>query len=1162
MFLLKKKYCITLLFNKEHNDYLRMKNNYVQQLWADNPVPAVLGKIPLTMKLLFVFCFCTVGFLCANESYAQRTIINLKANNLTVKEVLFQIESQSEFSFFYNDSHVDVNRRVSILIEHSNIFTILNELFKNTSVKYVVNNKKIILSTEIPDTPSVKQVVRIKGKVTDMYGDPVIGATVMENGTKNGVITDVDGCFTLDIASPNATLTVSYVGYMSQTVKAQDGKTLSIILKEDAKTLDEVVVVGFGTQKKVNLTGSVASVNSDVLAARPIHNAVTGLQGSLPGVSITNTTSRPGDNNTSIRIRGIGTLNNSNPLILIDGVEGNINTLNPSDIESVSVMKDAASSAIYGSRAANGVILVTTKEANKDMTPTITYSGFFALQTPTALPEMCDAVEYLTLLKEATANVSKPWGYTQEDVDAVINRTDLNNRANVNWVDELYRSTAPQHGHNVSLNGGSKSLGYYLSYGNLSTSGLFVGNGYHASRDNLRVKVTTTMLDRVKIDANLGYTEVDNWTPASSDSSSDGLFYKALRSSPLTPVRFTDGGWGYGGSSGNPIAIIYDGGFINYKSRETNLSLGGEVEILKGFTAKIQYATRLKDVLRKQQSNKIQHYIPDTDTPLASSSNTSSISQRDVSERYQNILVQGDYERTFGKHTVHLLAGFSQEWNENQTMNASRQDLVSDDLHVLNAGTEKFNNDGTGEEWALRSGFGRINYNFDDRYLFEANLRYDLSSRFHPDHRGGYFPSVSAAWRISEEAFMGRTRSWLDNLKFRLSYGTLGNQYTSSLYPYMATIESTTSIMPIGGSITSAMRQNSASNRHITWEIIKMTNLGLDMGLFNNKLNMSFDYFIKDTDDILLRVELPGVLGVTEPYQNAGKVRNKGWELALSWKDKIGKNFTYGVDFNLSDVKNEVVSMGNTAEDFSGNQIRAVGYPIDAFWGYQADGLYTVDDFDYDVNTGKYTPKKSTPVIEELRTKVQPGDIKYRDLDGDGKITTKDDRTYIGSAIPRYTYSIGVNAAWKGVDLKVFLQGVGKCDGYIGGMGRHAFTELANYPQKVHLDRWTWDNQDSHATYPRFTYDETYNKRFSSFWIEDASYLRVKNIQLGYTFPAQKINFLSKLRINNLRVYFSGENLWTLTDFFSSYDPESPISDGGYYPITASYSFGLSITLK
>lgn len=1108
-------------------------------------------------KVLRTICF----MLFLNFSFETYSQITMNVKELSLRASLRKVELVSNYRFFYNENLPELNQKISLNVKDATIDQTMKQLLDGMELTYTHEHENVIVL--VRKTQQSKQSTKkITGTIVDEHGNPIVGASITVKGTSNGTITDLDGRFSLEIPLGTTQLWASYIGYIDQAVLLNNRSNITISLKENIELLDEVVVVGYSAQKKVNLTGSVASVNSDVLAARPIHNAVTGLQGSLPGVSITNTTSRPGDNNTSIRIRGIGTLNNSNPLILIDGVEGNINTLNPSDIESVSVLKDAASSAIYGSRAANGVILVTTKKANKDMTPTITYSGFFALQTPTALPEMCDAVEYLTLLKEATANVGKPWGYTQEDVDAVINRTDLNNRANVNWVDELYRSTAPQHGHNVSLNGGSKSLGYYLSYGNLSTSGLFVGNGYHASRNNLRVKVTTTMLDRVKIDANFGYTDVDNWTPASSDSSSDGLFYKALRSSPLTPVRFTDGGWGYGGSSANPIAIIYDGGFINYKARETNLSLGGEMEILKGFTAKIQYATRLKDVLRKQQSNKIQHYIPDTDTPLASSSTTSSISQRDISERYQNILVQGDYERTFGKHTVHLLAGFSQEWNENQTMNASRQDLVSDDLHVLNAGTEKFDNDGMGEEWALRSGFGRINYNFDDRYLFEANLRYDLSSRFHPDHRGGYFPSVSAAWRISEETFMRRTRSWLDNLKFRLSYGTLGNQYTSSLYPYMATIEPTTSIMPIGGSITSAMRQNSASNRYITWETIKMTNLGLDMGLFNNKLNMSFDYFIKDTDDILLRVELPGVLGVTEPYQNAGKVRNKGWELALSWKDKIGKNFTYGVDFNLSDVKNEVVSMGNTADDFSGDQIRAVGYPIDAFWGFQADGLYTVDDFDYDVNTGKYTPKKSTPVIEELRTKVQPGDIKYRDLDGDGEITTKDDRTYIGSAIPRYTYSLGVNAAWKGIDLKVFLQGVGKCDGYVGGMGRHAFTEVANYPQKVHLDRWTWDNQNSHATYPRFTYDETYNKKFSSFWIEDASYLRVKNIQLGYTFPAQKINFLSKLRISNLRVYFSGENLWTLTDFFSSYDPESPISDGGYYPITAFYSFGLSITLK
>ena len=1087
--------------------------------------------------------------------------ITVDIKNKPLKEAIKTIERSSNYSFFYNVELEGLDKLVTVKTDNASLEETMKQLLKGTNITFQrkVDNVVVLLSKQ---QQAAKRSRSVSGKVVDEKGEAIIGASIIVKGSSIGTSTDVDGNFTINNISDNAQLVVSSIGYKKTEVPVTNENPIEIRLNEDSNLMDEVVVIGYGVQKKINLTGSVVSVDHDVLANRPIANVTTGLQGMLPGVSIVNTTSRPGDNNSSIRVRGIGTLNNSDPLILIDGVEGDMNTLNPDDIESVSVLKDAASSSIYGSRAANGVILITTRKADREVKPTVTYTGYFAMQKPTALPEMLDAVEYLTLLKEATSNVNKSWGYTQEDIDAVINGTDPNFRANTNWIKEITRDYAPQHGHNVNINGGNKNMGYYLSYGNLTTSGLMVGNGYHATRNNVRMKLNTELFDRLTIEGNVSYTDVDNWTPASSDSSSDGLFYKALRSSPLTPVRFTDGGWGYGGSSANPIAIIYDGGFINYKARETNLSLGGEMEILKGFTAKIQYATRLKDVLRKQQSNKIQHYIPDTDTPLASSSTTSSISQRDISERYQNILVQGDYERTFGKHTVHLLAGFSQEWNENQTMNASRQDLVSDDLHVLNAGTEKFDNDGMGEEWALRSGFGRINYNFDDRYLFEANLRYDLSSRFHPDHRGGYFPSVSAAWRISEETFMRRTRSWLDNLKFRLSYGTLGNQYTSSLYPYMATIEPTTSIMPIGGSITSAMRQNSASNRYITWETIKMTNLGLDMGLFNNKLNMSFDYFIKDTDDILLRVELPGVLGVTEPYQNAGKVRNKGWELALSWKDKIGKNFTYGVDFNLSDVKNEVVSMGNTADDFSGDQIRAVGYPIDAFWGFQADGLYTVDDFDYDVNTGKYTPKKSTPVIEELRTKVQPGDIKYRDLDGDGEITTKDDRTYIGSAIPRYTYSLGVNAAWKGIDLKVFLQGVGKCDGYVGGMGRHAFTEVANYPQKVHLDRWTWDNQNSHATYPRFTYDETYNKKFSSFWIEDASYLRVKNIQLGYTFPAQKINFLSKLRISNLRVYFSGENLWTLTDFFSSYDPESPISDGGYYPITASYSFGLSITLK
>lgn len=1122
-----------------------------------------IRRISINVNLFFVFLL----FICLSVlpvMAQQDKNITLDVKNETVENVLEILAQQTGLKFFYDQNLVSSSPRVSMHVKNATLQSVLNEISLQTQLNFNRDNNTITVGkkqvTNISQIMATSNVLTVKGRVVDVSGEAVIGANVLVKGMTNGVITDVDGKYTLNDVPADAVVLISYVGYQSREFRANDKELLNVVLKEDSELLNEVVVVGYGVQKKVNLVGSVASVDSKQLQSRPINNVASGLQGSLPGVTIINSTSRPGDSNTTMRIRGVGTLNNSDPLILIDGVEGNLQILNPNDIESVSVLKDAASSAIYGSRAANGVVLVTTKEAMKDVKPTITYSGYYVIQTPTTLPEMCNSVEYLTLLKEATANVKKTWGYTEEDINTVINGTDPDNFANVDWIDELYRKTAPQHGHNVTLNGGNQNLGYYLSYGNLTTSGLFVGDAYHSARNNFRAKIVTEVIDRVKIDANIGYTDVDNWTPSVSDSSSDGLFMKALKSSPLVPVRFSDGKWGYGGSTGNPIAIIYDGGFINYKSRETSLNFGAEVDIINGLTAKVRYAARMVDVLRKAQRNKVDHFYPGTDIPFGSSSNTSSLSQRDGREHYQNIMAQADYDKSLGDHNIHVLAGFSQEWNETQTMNASREDLISDDLHVLNAGTINMKNDGTANHWAIRSGFWRINYNYNERYLFEANLRYDLSSRFHPDHRGGWFPSFSGAWRITEEPFMQITRKWLDNLKLRISYGTLGNQYTS-LYPYLSTIKPVSSVMPIGGILTTAMKQNTASNSEVSWETVKMANWGLDVAMFNNRFNITFDYFIKDTDDILLQVKLPGVLGVSEPYQNAGKVRNKGWELNLAWNDKIGNGFTYGVDFNLSDVKNEVVSMGNTADDFSGNRIRAVGYPIDSFWGFEADGLYSVDDFNYDPQTDTYTPKETTPILQELKTKVQPGDIKYKDLNKDGKITSEDDRTYIGSAIPRYTYSLGFNAAWKGIDFKLFLQGVGKCDGYLGGIGRHAFTEVANYPQKEHLDRWTWENQNPNASYPRFTYEETYNRKFSSFWIEDASYLRVKNIQVGYTFPSS-CQILNKLRINNLRLYFSGENLWTLTDYFSSYDPETPVSDGGFYPITASYSFGISITLK
>ncbi len=1100
---------------------------------------------------LLILAICKVS---ATNTYAQDARVNLDMRNSTLKDVLKEIESKSEFTFFYNDNSIDMSQKVNIKAENQKISDILDRILVNCT--YSLYDKMVILK---PLNAKDGQVPpRISGVVLDENGESVIGAAVKTKNTGLGTVTDQDGRFSMQVPL-GETLVISYVGYEKKEVTVQSEKSLTIMLAEDTKSLQEIVVVGYGVQKKINLTGSVAAVGSDVLEARPIANTTTGLQGTLPGVTITNSTSRPGDNTVSIRIRGIGTLNNSDPLILIDGLEGNMNTLNPDDIESVSALKDAASAAIYGSRAANGVILITTKKANREVKPTLNYTGYLATQTPTSRPEMLDAVQYLELLKEATGNVNKNWGYTNDDILAVQNGSNPNYRANTNWVDELYKDHAPQQAHNLSMAGGSKTVGYYMSYGYLSTEGLLVGNGYNSTRNNARLKVNTELLDRLTVEGNIGYNDIDNWTPSSSDSGDSGLFYHALRSSPLVPVHFTDGQWGYGGSSGNPVAIANDGGFINYKSNETTLNISGDLMIIPGLNAKVQYGTRITNVMRKQQNNIIQHFQPNTTNPLAYSSNTSYLTQRDVLQRYENLSAQADYDKKIGQHSFHILAGFSQESQVYERMDAKREKLISNDLHVLDAGTGTQTNTGNANHWAIRSGFGRINYDFAERYLVELNLRYDLSSRFQEDNRGGYFPSASVAWRISEESFMKFTRQWLDNLKFRASYGTLGNQYTNSLYPYMSTIEPSTSNMPIGVTTTSSMKQTVASNKKLTWESIEMTDVGIDFTLLNNRLSFTGDYYIKNTKDILLEVKLPDVLGVKEPYQNAGKVQNKGWEIAVSWRDKIG-NVKYGVNGSFSDVINKVVSMGDTADDFSSDQVRAVGYPINAFWGYVADGLISFDDCDYNPGTNTYTPKSTLPITNEYRTKLGPGDIKYKDLDGSGDITKEGDRTYIGSPIPRYTFSFGGNAEWKGIDLQFFFQGVGKCDGYIKGLGRHAFTETANYPQKVHLDRWTFDNPNPNASYPRFTYDETFNQSsLSSFWLEDASYIRLKNLQVGYTLPSK---WTKKIRMDKCRFYFSGENLWTLTDFFYAYDPEVPVSNGGYYPVVKTFSFGLSLTLK
>ena len=532
----------------------------------------------------------------------------------------------------------------------------------------------------------------------------------------------------------------------------------------------------------------------------------------------------------------------------------------------------------------------------------------------------------------------------------------------------------------------------------------------------------------------------------------------------------------------------------------------------------------------------------------------------------QTFIIQSNFDITFGKHNVSGVAGMSQEWYEARMFEASRTNLSTEFEPTLNLGDPStMSNNATYSSWALRSGFGRVSYNYDERYLLEANIRYDLSSRFHKSVRGGWFPSVSAGWRISEEQFMSFAKPYVDNLKIRGSWGMLGNQYVgSSDYPYMSVLEAFTSgLSLVGTSATTGYVPSTLANPNLTWEHIKMVNAGVDVALLQNRLTMSFDWFNKDTEGILLKLNYPAQIGPKPSEQNAGKVNNRGWEFDLNWRDQRGE-FYYGIGFNISDVKNKIVDLAGNAPDLSGYQIRMVGYPIDAFYGYKAIGLMTPEDFKIsDTQNHNYSLPK-VPVI--LGNDYQPGDIKYEDISGpdgkpDGRITPEYDKVVLGSNIPRYTYTVRGDLGWKGIDFSFVIQGVGKCDGYLEGTARHAFQDMAAYPQKVHLERYNVvTNPNPDALYPRLTYNTGFNQNtFSTYWMENASYMRLKNVQIGYTFPEK---WMKKARIDNLRVYLSGDNLLTVSDFFYAYDPETPVSKGGYYPQVKTVVLGLNITFK
>ena len=988
-----------------------------------------------------------------------------------------------------------------------------------------------------------------KGLVKDATGESVIGASVVVKGTTNGTITDFDGNFSLDGIKKGDVIVISYVGYQTQEIK-WNGSPLNVILKEDSKTLSEVVVVGYGTQKKANLSGSVAMVDSKELENRPIQNVSSGLQGLMPGVAITGTNGAPGQDAGKIRVRGIGTLNEAGPYILVDGIEtGTLSAVDPNDIESISVLKDAASAAIYGSKAANGVVLITTKRGKTGQTK-ISYSGYLSFQNATNMIERMGSYEYASLLNQAleAEGMSKRFNDTElqkfkDGNDPLYPDTD--------WYDLAYK-TGVQHRHNVNINGGSENVKYMASLGYLNQTGILPNTGREQfnARTNLDMKINKRLSARM----NLSFIKND-YSDASSayyGGSSDQIIRQLNLIAPWIVARYDDGTWGTI-SDGSPIAWLDSGMKVNRDNYNFSGMAAVDYEIFDGLKLTLQGAY----VNNLQNYNYFQKYMKYNENK---ESDPSQLDERFYKWDRTNYDALLNYNKNFGKHNIKGLLGWHTEKYNYKYQKAVRKKFPNNELTDMNAGDASTqSNEGYTAELAMISWFARINYDFAGKYLLEANIRADASSRFAEGHRWGYFPSFSGAWRISEEAFMESAKdSWLSGLKIRASWGQLGNQDALSgsnndYYPALNTYN-LDSKYAFGGSLNSGYYQRKYRLETISWEKASTWGVGVDFTLFN-KLNGSLDYYNRKTTGIIMDVTVPKEFALDAYKDNVGSMRNSGIEINLSYNTKIGQ-VDFGIAGNFSYNKNEILDLGggdpnkylDATDGYS--QRNKVGEAMNSYYIYRADGFFNSQE-----EADAYTAKYGNPFGKTFKA----GDLRYVDTNKDGKLTA-DDREYCGSSDPKIIYGFNINAGWKGIDLSLMFNGAAGVKRLFDGYEVYGnFSGDAAHPATIWRDAWTPDNHD--ASMPRIFYDtnsaSSSRSVQSDFWLQDTSYLRLKNLQLGYTLPK---GWLNSVGVENIRIYYSVENLLTFDKMKINIDPESTSQRLSSYPLLRTHAFGVNVT--
>lgn len=1095
------------------------------------------------MKLILLFVAISFFQLSAVESYAQNTKINLSLSDVTLEEAIKTIEANTQFVFFFSHSAIDMTKHVDLNVKNGNIKDVLNQIL--SSYNYRIEDNKIVLLGK------VQQDGKITGVVSDAFG-PIAGANVVVKGTTNGTITDMDGRFSLD-APKGAKLQISYIGYISKELTVGDKTDYAIELVEDSQALEEVVVVGYGTEKKVNVIGSIAQIGSEKLENRSTPQLSNALTGQMAGVTVIQRSGRPGNSGGEIRVRGVGSFggesDKSDALVLIDGIPGKLNDVSSEDVESISVLKDASTAAIYGSRAANGVILVTTK-TGKEGKVSVGYNGYVGFNTPTALPEFVDTWQYATLYNEAVGREA----YTQEEIQKFRDGSDPDHYANARYLDEVFSRKGLQTGHDVTINGGNAENKYMVSFGYLKQNGIVEKNDYQ--RYNARVNLINEILPGLKLTSRLSGVygnRKEPMAPGGDDASNMLiLIQKALRFPGLTPTVLSDGTFGAGRElHGTPAGWIKSDSFYENPEFSLNANVRLDYNPIKDLQlSAIGAYTYTNDEERTYRST----MKLSGDRVLG----PSELKHKMGKTIYKTFQATAEYNKTIGGHTFGILAGYSWEQEDYRYVQGSRDKFPGNDLPYLNAGSpDNQKSEGTGNAWAIQSGFGRLRYNFNERYLFESTVRYDGSSRFPQSKKFGFFPSVAAGWRLSEENFFKENESlgFISNLKLKVSWGRLGNQNIGN-YPYQSVYELGQNY-PFGDTYTQGAAVTTAVDPTIKWEETETIDGGLEAVFWNGLLSVNASYFNRRTYDILYKPSgsVSTILGQKISEMNTGELKNFGWEFEVGHRNKIG-DVSYNVNANLSIIKNKLTTLGvGNVEQLNGmvgnGSDLFIGYPIQMYYGYVSDGVF-LDENDI----------KSWHDQSKVTPNPQPGDIRYKDISGpdgvpDGKIDPNYDRVYLGSRIPKFTFGLNLGVEYKGVDLSVLLQGVAGVTGLLDGFAGWAFRGDGNIQKWQAEGRFDPANPTRYPDYPRLedlSNSTTPNIVTSDFWTQDASYIRLKNIQLGYTFPKK---MLQAAKISNLRVYVQAENPLCWNKYKPGWDPEINTS-GNYYPILATYTFGVN----